>query len=217
MKPILLIFDLDDTLVHSRMDFITLGRWIKEQILQKNLTRLSADELSTMSVSQMLKLVEEYDRVKGTSHGRDLWGKVEETEYQGMMQATVEAGAGEVLQELQARGFILTVLTNNSRKTADTVLRRFGLVDFFEQVVTRDEVEELKPHPAGILLIKNQYVSKVSSIYYIGDSWIDGEAAQAAGVSFIGFNLDREEVPMVTHVSNLGELLDFFHQVSLPG
>ncbi|MGI6552603.1 MAG: HAD family hydrolase [Bacillota bacterium] len=115
--------------------------------MEKNITKLSADELSTMSVSQMLKLVEEYDRAKGTSHGQELWEKVEETEYQGMMQATVEQGADEVLQKLQERGFILTVLTNNSRKTADTVLQRFGLVDFFEQVATRDEVEELKPHP----------------------------------------------------------------------
>lgn len=218
VKPTLLIFDLDDTLVHSRMDFVTLGRWMRERIMEKNITELSAGELSTMSVSQMLKLVDDFDRAKGTSHGQELWEKVEETEYQGMMQATVEQGVDEVLQKLRERGFILAVLTNNSRKTADTVLQRFGLLDFFDEVVTRDEVEELKPHPAGISFIKNRYAARVSEIYYIGDNWIDGEAARAAGVPFIGFNLrGKKEVPMVAHVSKLEELLDFFPQVSLPG
>ena len=45
-----------------------------------------------------------------------------------MMQATVEQGVDEVLQKLREKG--LSSLHQQFPETADTVLQRFGLLDF---------------------------------------------------------------------------------------
>lgn len=214
----LLIFDLDDTLVHSRIDFVTLGKWIRGELVQRGLTELAEEELVPMSVSQMLKLAEDYDSSQGTDHATELWRKVEEAEMAGALRATVEHGAQEVLQTLNANGYLLSILTNNSRRVADTVLERFGLRNFIHTVMTRDEAKVLKPDPTGLLMLKDKYKDRVARMFFIGDNWIDGVAANRAGIPFIGFNCqDPRGVSMVDNVSNLPELAKLVDEICSVG
>ncbi|NLC77733.1 MAG: HAD family hydrolase [Clostridia bacterium] len=218
IKKALLIFDLDDTLVHSRIDFQTLGQWVREQVKSRKLTELSDEELSTMSVSQMLHLVEAFDRRRGTGHAPELWRKVEEAEMAGAMRATVEEGAQAVLQQLQEEGYLLTILTNNSRRVAETVLTRFSLLPYIDLVLTRDEVKVLKPDPTGLLMLKEKYKDRAARMFYIGDIWIDGAAANQAGIPFIGFNCsDPRNIRMVDNVSNLAELARLVEEICSAG
>lgn len=208
IKSALLIFDLDDTLVHSRIDFDILGRWVREQIQLRQISELTSLELVKMSVSQLLHLAEAYDQQEGTAHGEELWEKVVEAEMEGALRATVEDGAQEVLGELKDRGFVLNILTNNSRLVAQTVLERFSLEGFIDTVMTRDEVKILKPDPAGLLLLKGMYWEQVEEMFFIGDSWIDGLAANRAQIPFIGFNCNEpRDISMIGNVSNLPELV----------
>lgn len=212
----LLIFDLDDTLVHSRIDFNTLGRWVREQLIKRG---ISQDEgrLVSMSVSQMLHLTEAFDREMGTRHGAELWRKVEEAEMEGALRATVEEGAQAVLSKLKVQGFILCILTNNSRLVATTVLKKFSLDQYIDTVMTRDEVSALKPDPEGLLRLKQKYQALVDKMFFIGDNWIDGVAANRAGIPFIGFNCtEPRDVAMVGNVSNLGELVGLLDEICPP-
>lgn len=213
----LLIFDLDDTLVHSRIDFDTLGRWVREQLIKRGVAQSDDEKLATMSVSQMLHLTEAFDRKMGTQHGVELWRKVEEAEMEGALRATVEDGAPEVLSKLKDQGFILCILTNNSRLVATTVLEKFSLDKYIDTVMTRDEVTVLKPDPEGLLRLKQKYRSEVDKMFFIGDNWIDGVAANRAGIPFIGFNcLEPRDVDMVGNVSNLGELVKLLDEICPP-
>ncbi|NLL19414.1 MAG: HAD family hydrolase [Clostridia bacterium] len=214
----LLIFDLDDTLVHSRIDFVTLGQWVRGELVRRGLTELPEAELVRMSVSQMLKLAEDYDGSQSTGHAAELWRKVEEAELAGAMRATVEDGAQAVLKSLKANGYLLSILTNNSRRVADTVLERFGLGTFIHTVMTRDEAKVLKPDPTGLLMLKDKYKDQVARMFYIGDAWIDGMAANRAGIPFIGFNCnDPRGISMVGNVSNLPELARLVEDICSAG
>lgn len=209
----LLIFDLDDTLVHSRIDFDTLGRWVREQLINRRIAQ-DDEKLAAMSVSQMLQVTEAFDRKMGTQHGKELWRKVEEAEMEGALRATVEDGAQDVLSKLKARGFILCILTNNSRSVATTVLKKFSLDKYIDTVMTRDEVSRLKPDPEGLLRLKQKYQAQVDKMFFIGDNWIDGVAANRAGIPFIGFNcMDPRDVAMVGNVSNLDELVILLDEI----
>lgn len=217
-KPALLIFDLDDTLVHSKIDFVKLGKWIREQMIGRQIIGNQHKELSSMSISQMLHLAKEYDSKKGTLHAGELWQKVEEAEREGALRATIEEDARKVLDGLKEKDYILGIFTNNSSLVAKTVLDRFSLTDFIDKTVTRDEVRFLKPDPEGLLLLKEKFEDQVNKMFFIGDSWIDGLAANRAQIPFIGFNCSEpRETRMLHNVFSLPELATYLDNICLLG
>jgi len=54
---------------------------------------------------------------------------------------------GESLKRLKAAGFRLGTLTNSTRAVAEAQMRRSGLIDRFEQILSADEARRLKPAP----------------------------------------------------------------------
>ena len=57
-------------------------------------------------------------------------------------------GAEECLKTLAKGKVRLAALTNGSRPSAVALLQRSGLADYFEMVISCDDVEKCKPHPA---------------------------------------------------------------------
>jgi beta-phosphoglucomutase-like phosphatase (HAD superfamily) len=64
-------------------------------------------------------------------------------------------------------------------------LSRTGLAKYFEKVVTRDDVERLKPRPDLLLKVAELFNVSPDRIVYIGDSINDYRAAVEAGARFI--------------------------------
>jgi HAD superfamily hydrolase (TIGR01509 family) len=63
----------------------------------------------------------------------------------------VKEGVAELLGELRHRGIPAAVATSSRNAHAFGHLGRAGLLDLFETVVTRDDVENPKPHPEPYL------------------------------------------------------------------
>lgn len=100
--------------------------------------------------------------------------------------------------------------TNNAREVTLAALGRFGLVARLDLVVTRDEMARLKPDPAGWNVIARHF-GAVGEAVVVGDSWVDGLAATAAGVPFVayrarGADLDRWGVHPVARLDHLAAL-----------
>ena len=74
---------------------------------------------------------------------------------------------------------------------ARRALARCGLDPFFATLVTRDEAA-LKPDPAGLRLLEAAFPER--RIWVVGDSWVDGAAAQAGGAGFIAYGADPAEL-----------------------
>jgi phosphoglycolate phosphatase len=118
------------------------------------------------------------------------WAIVRDHESRALEQVSPEPGAREALEALAATGFPLAVWTNNARQVAANALARAGLAGFFSTLVTRDEAA-LKPDPAGLRLLRAAHPGR--AVWVIGDSWIDGAAAQAGDAAFIGYGTDGAE------------------------
>jgi beta-phosphoglucomutase-like phosphatase (HAD superfamily) len=108
-------------------------------------------------------------------------------------EATIEPFAGETLAALQKLGIATAIWTNNDRVVADYVLARFNLLPHLDLVVTRDDVTGLKPDPDGLRVVRQRW-PRASRIVVVGDSWVDGVAAQTGGVrsSTIGRRAEPE-------------------------
>src|SRR5262249_58767581 len=90
----------------------------------------------------------------------------------------------ETLIAVKRAGFATAIWTNNDRVVADTELTRFGLLPYLDLVVTRDEVQQLKPDPDGLRVVRERWPAP-ARIVVVGDSWVDGAAADAGRVPVI--------------------------------
>ena len=86
--------------------------------------------------------------------------------------------------ELWARRAELALFTGRTRRELRHTLEHFATTKLFPRVVTMDDVENLKPHPEGLLRLLNGTDPKAA--LYLGDNLDDALAAKRASVPFIG-------------------------------
>jgi phosphoglycolate phosphatase len=206
----LLVFDLDNTLVHSRIDFPGLRRAIIGLLRAHGATEAPDEALMRLSIGQIIEAGEAHDARAGTRLGPEGWRIVLEYEQAGMREATVEDCASASLATLRGADFRLVVLTNNARRATLEALDKFGLRAHFDLILTRDEVA-MKPDPAGVERARAHFDGASRRTAVVGDSWLDGTAAQRAGVPFIAFrprprSLEERGIPIWTVVERLDEI-----------
>ncbi|HXJ82906.1 MAG TPA: HAD family hydrolase [Candidatus Methylomirabilis sp.] len=198
------VFDLDHTLVSSPLDLRAVGREMEAFVRSQGVAlparehRWSAPEMFDLVRREAAHLTEAVLAIP-VAHER-----------RAMEQATLEPFAAEALAALKQLGFVLAIWTNNDRVVADYVLSRFELAPHLDLVVTRDDVARLKPDPDGLRVVRARWPA-VSRVVVVGDSWVDGVAAEAGGVPFIAYRadvaeLDRRRVPVAAHISSLLDL-----------
>ncbi|MCK5600748.1 HAD-IA family hydrolase [Candidatus Pacearchaeota archaeon] len=205
----LVIFDLDDTLIRSQIDYNKLRH--KLSVLFPN--KPSPSELAYKPILSLLKQLsklhsENYIKAKKI---------VERTERDAVLNAQIMEGASDVPHILAQYNVQGAIYTNNSSENVKLYLERPGF-DFLNQflILTRNDVREPKPNPEGILKILSQFnnVSKENTIF-IGDSPLDAQAALKAGIRWVLYdsrNLNRDVFPpdpfgIISHWSELETLL----------
>ena len=197
------VFDLDHTLVNSPLDLKAVGREMEALIRARGVPlpvrelRWSGPELLAV-VRREAPLLEAELMTIPVTHER-----------QAMVAAVLIPHAVEAVAAMKALGYATAIWTNNDRVVADFVLARFGLLDHLDLVVTRDDVRHLKPDPDGLRVVRARW-PHAARIVVVGDSWVDGAAAQAGGVPFIAYRPDHAELARrgVTVTATIASLLD---------
>lgn len=206
-SEIALIFDLDNTLIHSTIDFTGTRHRLIDALEQAGAAPAAREVLIREPMPHLVAIGEE----AGEELGRRMWEIVADAEAAGIRGAGLVEHAVEVLRELRARGFLLAVLTNNARAGVQAKLEELGLAEHFLVVATRTEIPALKPSPEGVrYILRRMHAARIA--FVIGDAWIDGRAAEEAGARFIGFgarqaaSLERGVRPWAW-ITDLRELL----------
>jgi phosphoglycolate phosphatase len=207
----LIVFDFDNTLVHSKIDFAGIRRELLEMLRQSGHPDAIGDGLpermTRLSIGEIIDVGAAHDPAISDA----AWQMVLEYETAGMVASTVEPDARSTLHALRDTGFTLAVMTNNARPATLAALDLFDMRSAFDLILTRDEVP-MKPDPAGIVMAMTTFEASAGRTVMIGDSWLDGRAAHAAGVPYIGFRpragvLDERGVPYWAIVEQLGDLV----------
>lgn len=115
-------------------------------------------------------------------------------------------GLKDLLWALQPH-FLLAVATNRSN-TINEVLTQNGLTGFFDMVVSSLDVRHPKPHPESLFKILSFFELTPAEAIYIGDSTVDYETAEAAGVCFVAYGNEQLEAPYkVNRMSEVAEVV----------
>jgi phosphoglycolate phosphatase len=211
-RDIALIFDMDNTVLGSHIDFAAIRRALGAMLRETGVTQESDEALRRRSIGELIACGAAHDRGRGTALLPAMWAIVTAHEAEGLRGAAALDGAADVLAALRARGHRLAILTNNSRTAALQALESAGLAAAADTLVTRDDVPAMKPAADGAIETLRR-LGPARLAYIIGDSWIDGSAAAGAGARFIAYRRTADELRphglrpwRVIH--HLAELLD---------
>jgi phosphoglycolate phosphatase-like HAD superfamily hydrolase len=204
-------FDLDHTLVRSPLDLAAMALDMRAhlEVRQGPLPARS----DRYRVGELIALCQRDAPHLETA----LWSIALDHEWRALDGATLEPGALEAVRGAREAGFQTALWTNNARDITAQALARFGLDLLLDVTVTRDDMRQLKPDPDGWRVIAERIAALASGgngpphAFVVGDSWVDGVAARAAGIPFIAYqanraDLERWGVVPVAHLTHLGEL-----------
>lgn len=206
----LIIFDLDDTLIHSNINYALMKQRVK------NIFNPKYEFKNNPTIKELLEnLANNPDKLN------QAYALIDQMESDSAKTAEIISPADELPLLLKQMNVNSAVLTNNSRKSVEKYLtfEKFGFLKDMGPIITRNDVSAMKPDPAGLEKIINYFSlqNRKSEVIYIGDSFIDADAAHYAGIRFLLVNNRKLDVSIFDFepwkvFSNLFELIEFLRK-----
>jgi phosphoglycolate phosphatase len=197
MRPMLIVFDLDGTLVDSRRD---LADSTNDVLASYGAAPLSIEEVAGMVGEGAKVLVERAlgaaglppDEPDALRRFRDFYDR------RLLNYTRPYDGVPATLDELHRRGHVLAVLTNKPQAPSERLMEALGLAQYFRHVIGGDTALPRKPEPAGLHELQQREPAVARDTWLVGDSMIDIETARRAGVrmcvALYGFGQMRGEL-----------------------
>ncbi|WP_226528832.1 pyrophosphatase PpaX [Metabacillus niabensis] len=180
MKINTLLFDLDGTLINTNELIIesflhTLHSYYPDQYKREDVLPFIGptlyDTFTSINPEKTEEMVKVYRKFNHEQHDTLV------TEYETVF---------ETIKTLKEHGFKLGIVTTKIRDTVNMGLKLTKLDQFFDVVVTLDDVENAKPHPEPVLNALAQLDSKPEEAIMVGDNHHDVEAGKNAGTKTAG-------------------------------
>lgn len=189
-----IIFDMDGTLTKPNVDFAAIEREIGAKV---GFIIDYAERSTPEERKRALDILERY-------------------EAQAAMESELNEGVVEMLEFVSKKQLKKALLTRNSRKSVETVLRKHKL--HFEFIVSREDTKP-KPAPDPIFLLSKRMDIHTDHLLMVGDYKYDIICGKAAGAKTVllrykeyietevtpdfEINSIREIIDLITHFEKL--------------
>lgn len=213
-----IIFDLDSTLVQSRIDFPKMKKKIIKLLEENGHPKDTLSPINQTTVQIREAVEEEWENQKKPENEREeLREKItyymDEGEMESVGNLSEIPGAKESVTKLRKMGYQLAILTRGHHEYAIEALRKTGMLDSFDLVLARGETPRPKPYKEALDFTVSKMGLQMDEVIFIGDHQIDRDSATNSGCSFIGVATGRrglksweDEVPpkiLLETVANL--------------
>ena len=184
------IFDLDDTLVESTVNYGKFKRLVIDRMVShgEDRNRYSLDE----TIVQILSKYEKSMKAEGLGReeiaGRlaELDRIMDDVELERVEETVAIKGAAEVLDLLRKSGVKVGILTRGCEEYATAALRSTSMLGMVDELECRNSHTKAKPDPESYLkLVARLGVGKDETLF-VGDHPIDAQCASNAEVRFVG-------------------------------
>ncbi len=179
------IFDLDGTLI----DYKYHAEEAREALIAK-LANLGFDVSKMDSRSPTMMIVDYALRQIGDGKAKidkkELRQMLDETldgfDMRAQSEAAIKPHSVQVIRSIKSMGYLVGLVTNSGSKVTNLSLEKYKIANYFDAVVTRDDVERMKPSGEGLRKVLELLHVDASEAVYVGDSWADVVAARENGV-----------------------------------
>jgi len=197
-----IIFDVDGTLTFTNQLIFNSFNHITNKYLGKN---YSDDEIIALFgptedviLKEMCK--EEYENAR-----KDYYAFYKNNHD----IAQLYEGIKELVVDINKAGILLSIFTGKGRTSALITLDELGLTDYFDMIVSGDDVENHKPSPEGIIMFLDKHNLNPKEVLMIGDAPSDIIAAKECGVEIASVVWDSYAEDVVRKLNSK----NIFHSV----
>jgi pyrophosphatase PpaX len=207
-----IIFDVDGTLTFTNQLIFDSFNHITQKYLGKNFSDEEIIALFGPTEDVILKEMckEEYKNAR-----KDYYAYYKDNHD----IAHLYEGIKELVIDINKSGILLSIFTGKGRTSALITLDELGLTDYFDMIVSGDDVENHKPSPEGIIMFLNKHNLNPKEVLMIGDAPSDIIAANKCGVEIASVVWDsyaEDEVRKLNSKNlfhSVNELRDFIFKM----
>lgn len=182
MELKLIIFDLDGTLVDSRLDIMHA---VNHAISPYAIAPVTLQETKELTGEGAIRLMEKLLKKREVDlEISTLIDRFESYYAEHPVSHTVAyPGVPETLRSL--RDYRKAVISNKFRSISLQVLEKLELSQHFDEVTGVDTFPERKPSPLPVLRVLDRFAAKPEEALIVGDSIYDIRAGRAAGTKTV--------------------------------
>jgi len=119
----------------------------------------------------------------GLPSGAELGVQVQRGIELAYAEAELFPSVADLLVRCKTAGMALGLVTSSFRCQVMTTLDRLGIADYFDTVVSGDDVTHHKPHPEPVEIALTRLGRQPEETLFVGDNAVDVIAGRAAGTA----------------------------------
>jgi phosphoglycolate phosphatase len=204
-----LIFDLDGTLIDSKLDIVNS---VNAMLRETHRKEMPLETVAAYIGHGAPRLIAGVLGPEAPESEREAALKIflEHYEKHNLDATRPYPGVEEALTLLD--GMPMAVLTNKPTAASLQILQGLGLAKHFRAIYGGDSFEKKKPDPSGAQFILHEWGTAPANAAMVGDSDVDVQTARNTGMSAIAVNYgfgryDRVANPADHYIDRLTELL----------
>ncbi|RPI71395.1 MAG: HAD family phosphatase, partial [Desulfobacteraceae bacterium] len=181
-EPKAVLFDFEGTLVDFQWN---LAEAVRETLAMLAASGFALEKFSGLKYSALMLQAQQAATEAGRSpeEVRNKIGLIyDRFDEDALSRWSLRPKADAFLSALRAAGIKTGLVSNIGRRILGKAFAKLKLDGLFDVAVNRNDVQNLKPHPEGILWALDRLGVPKEKALFIGDSLDDIQAARAAGI-----------------------------------
>lgn len=195
-----LIFDLDGTLTHTLDQhveafyraFLKHGRTVSRKLIQDEMGRRPTD------ITRDLIFDGQKDEDLSKEQTRELYEIAAEKvrQFKSLIPENppLMPGLPDLIKKAKQRGLLIAVCSSTPLENVKILLDRIGLLDYFDALVTAEDVKIGKPHPEAFLKAVEKLSLEKDDCLVIGDSIHDVASVKNGGLKIIAVATGKHSI-----------------------
>lgn len=180
-----ILFDFDGTIAHSQVAVLDT---IREAVTHHGLDFDKHKNLFLHGIGQ--PVLDIYTTLFGLEKAKQIRQTHLNVQHKHFHKYALLGGAVDTLKVLKRHKVSTAIVTSANRPKMEALMNALSISEYFDYMITLDDVKEAKPHPEGILKAMAELHSQPDSTLMVGDSEADIKAANGAGIDSVLLSTD---------------------------
>lgn len=171
------IFDVDGTLTSTNKLIFASFNFITSKYLDKTFTDKEIISFFGPTENVIIKdlITDNFDEAKEDYH------RFYKENHKEMADAF--PGIPELIKDLKESGAKLSIYTGKGKESTRITLEETGIYEYFDMVVSGDDIAGFKPSPEGIEIFLDKFNLSQEEVLMVGDAPADLKASRQANIN----------------------------------